>query len=159
MLPRVRPAALRLRRSVQRAADAHGTAVEDVGVNHGGADVAVAEELLDRADVVAGLEQVRGEAVAESVAGGSFCEARGLHRVAERALEDRLVEVVAAVLTGLRVAIGARRREDPLPGPLPGGVGELDPEGAREIDVARAVNHHAVLTPSVPSDRRGTSAA
>src|SRR5690606_38275876 len=52
--------------------------------------------------------------------------------------EDRLVEVVAALLTRLRVAIGARRREDPLPGPLPGGVGELDPEGAREIDVARS---------------------
>src|SRR5690606_42151161 len=98
-------------------------------------------------------------AVAEGVAGGWFCEARGVRRVAEGALEDRLVEVVAAVRSGRRVAIGARRGEDPLPGPLPGGVGELDPEGAREIDVARAVNHHAVLTPSVPSDRLGTSAA
>ena len=72
-VPRAPPAALRLRPSVERAAHAHGTTVEDVGVNHGGADVAVAEELLDRADVVAGLEQVRGEAVAEGVAGGSFC--------------------------------------------------------------------------------------
>ncbi len=32
---------------VQRAADAAGTVAEDVGVDHGGADVAVAVELLD----------------------------------------------------------------------------------------------------------------
>lgn len=35
-----------------------------VGVDHGRADIAVAEELLDRADVLAGFEQVGREAVA-----------------------------------------------------------------------------------------------
>lgn len=35
--------------------------VEDVGVDLRRADVPVAEELLDRADVPAGLEEVRGE--------------------------------------------------------------------------------------------------
>jgi len=43
--------------SVGRALDAVGAAVEDVGVSHGGAHVGVAEELLNRADVVAGLEE------------------------------------------------------------------------------------------------------
>ncbi len=46
---------------VQWAADAAGAVAEDVGVNHGRGDVAVTEELLDGADVVAALEQVRGK--------------------------------------------------------------------------------------------------
>jgi hypothetical protein len=41
--------------------------VQDVGVDHRGGDVLVAEELLDGADVVVVLEEVRGEAVAQSV--------------------------------------------------------------------------------------------
>ena len=42
--------------TVERAADAAATAVEDVGVDHGGLDVFVAEELLYGADIVAALE-------------------------------------------------------------------------------------------------------
>jgi len=38
---------------VEGAADGEGAAVEDVGVDHGGGDVAVAQELLDGANVVA----------------------------------------------------------------------------------------------------------
>lgn len=49
---------------VERASDASAAAVQDVGVDHRGRDVGVAEEFLDRPDVVAGLEQVCGEAMA-----------------------------------------------------------------------------------------------
>lgn len=44
--------------AVGGAADAGGAAVEDVRVDHGGADVAVAEQLLHGADVGAVLEEV-----------------------------------------------------------------------------------------------------
>lgn len=60
---------------VEGAADAAGAEAEDVGVDHGGGDVAVAEELLDGADVVAALEEVGGEGVAEGVAGDSLRDA------------------------------------------------------------------------------------
>ncbi|ERN41591.1 hypothetical protein KR51_00018100 [Rubidibacter lacunae KORDI 51-2] len=52
------------RLEVQRTAYAHSPSVEDVGVNHRGFDIFVTEEFLDRADVVAGLQQVGGKAVA-----------------------------------------------------------------------------------------------
>ncbi len=39
-----------------------------MGVNHGGFEVFVAEEFLDGADVVAVLEEVGGEGMAEYVA-------------------------------------------------------------------------------------------
>ena len=42
--------------AVGRALDGTAAAVEDVGVDHSGTDVAVAEQLLDGANVVAGFE-------------------------------------------------------------------------------------------------------
>lgn len=39
-----------------------------MGVDHGGFDVAVAEEFLDGADVVAVFDEVGGEGMAEGVA-------------------------------------------------------------------------------------------
>jgi hypothetical protein len=62
---------------VQRAPDAATAAVEDVGVDHRGRDVAVVQELLDGANVVAVLEEVRNEAVAQRVARGALGDARG----------------------------------------------------------------------------------
>jgi hypothetical protein len=65
-------AGLGFREDVEGALDAEGASVEDVGVDHGGGDVAVAEELLDGADVVAGFQQVGGEGMAEGVAADAF---------------------------------------------------------------------------------------
>jgi hypothetical protein len=48
-------------RCVERAADAAGAVAEDMGVDHGRGDVAVAEELLDGSDVVAAFEKMCGE--------------------------------------------------------------------------------------------------
>jgi hypothetical protein len=41
--------------------DAAGTAAQDISVDHCRRNIAVAEELLDGADVVAALQKVRGE--------------------------------------------------------------------------------------------------
>ena len=54
---------------VNRAAYTQAPAVRNVGVDHGRLDVLVPEELLHGADVVPGLEEVRGEGVAEAVTG------------------------------------------------------------------------------------------
>jgi len=45
-----------------------------VGVNHGGADVAVAQEFLDCADVIAVLQHVRREGMPKGVAAGVFVD-------------------------------------------------------------------------------------
>ncbi len=49
------------------------TALKDVGVNHGGFDIFIAEEFLDGANVVAILKQVGGEAVTKCMATDCFC--------------------------------------------------------------------------------------
>ena len=81
---------------IEWAADAGGAAVEDVGVDHGGGDVLVAEQLLDGADVVAVLEQVGGEAVAEGVGCDGLGEVGVEGGGADGPLDDGFVEMVAA---------------------------------------------------------------
>src|SRR5262249_24593310 len=63
------------REPVRRTLDAGRPAVQDVRVDHGRADVAVAEQLLDGADVVSGFEQVGRKRVAERVAAGVLRDA------------------------------------------------------------------------------------
>ena len=50
--------------AVERAGGAGRGRLQDMGVDHGRADVGVAEQLLHGADVGAGLEQVGGERMA-----------------------------------------------------------------------------------------------
>src|SRR5439155_16843890 len=86
---------------------------------------AVAEQFLDRADVVALLEQMGGEGVTESVAGRRLREAGGADRFLDGPLENGFVEMMTAPLASEAVHIEARGREDPLPAPVAAGVGIL----------------------------------
>jgi len=54
-------------RAIEGTLDAKGAAAEDMGVNHRGAYILVAEELLDGSDVGARLEQVGGERVPQGM--------------------------------------------------------------------------------------------
>ena len=68
---RPRPAVKQTRgprsRIVQGDVHRVGAVGHDMGVDHGRFEVLVAQQFLHRADVVAGLEQVRGEGMAEGV--------------------------------------------------------------------------------------------
>jgi hypothetical protein len=44
--------------TVQRATHGQATAIEDVGIDHGGGDIFVAQQVLDSADIVTGFKQV-----------------------------------------------------------------------------------------------------
>jgi hypothetical protein len=48
---------------IQRARYAYAWSIENVGVNHGGGDVGMAQQFLYGANVMAGFEQVGGETV------------------------------------------------------------------------------------------------
>jgi hypothetical protein len=74
------------RAPVQRTCHATPAAVEDMCVDHGGAHVALAEQLLKRPDVVAILEQVCRERVPKRVAAGGLRDAgaRGYLRSSAR---------------------------------------------------------------------------
>lgn len=140
--------------AVQRAFDCHSAALEDVGVDHGGFDVFVPEEFLDGADVVAVLEEVGGEGVAEGVGGDGFLDAGFLGGGADGFLEEAGVEVVAAdpssvlpkfnfriwggsCLAGVAGEGGGG--EEVLPDEFAGGVWVFAGEGVGKPDFAESV--------------------
>jgi hypothetical protein len=57
---------------VEGTLHASSASVEHVRVDHGGLDAGVAEQFLDGANVIARLQQMRGEGVAKRVTGGAF---------------------------------------------------------------------------------------
>jgi len=89
-----------------------------VGVNHGRFDILVAEKLLDRSDVIATLEQVNGEEMAEGVASGPLGQSRLQDRLPHGFLNERFIRVMAALLPGLGGCPPVLLREDPLPAPF-----------------------------------------
>jgi len=50
---------------VNRTATARRSTVEDMGIDHRCLDVAMAQEFLDRSNIVTAIEQVRGERMPE----------------------------------------------------------------------------------------------
>ena len=83
---------------VRRASDRARAPVQDVSVDHGRADVVVAQELLDRPDVVAIFQQMGGERVAKRVTVYPFGSTRAKGCRLHRALQNRLVKMMAAAL-------------------------------------------------------------
>ena len=73
------------------------------GVDHGGLEVRVPKELLHRADVIAVLEQVRGEAVTQRVTARGLGELRLAHCALHRALDDLFLQVMSHRKPGVRV--------------------------------------------------------
>ena len=90
-----------------------------MSVDHRRADIAVPQELLDRSNVGAVLEQMGGERVPQGVARGGFPEAGALDGGLEGLLEHGFVQVVATFAACHRIPIKPRRGKDPLPSPLP----------------------------------------
>ncbi len=85
---RPRPARSRQEHPVGGTSDSGWAPIEHVRVDHGGAHIPVAEELLDGPDVVIVFQQVGSEGVAEGMARGGLGEARRTDRVLYGALED-----------------------------------------------------------------------
>ena len=102
---------------VERTDDGAAAAVEDVGVDHGRADVAVAEKFLYGPNIVAGFEQVRRERVAQRMRHGGFGDACVADRLTHRALEGLVAQVMAALDATARIDGTIRRRKDILPRP------------------------------------------
>ena len=66
---------------IERALDGFCAALEDMGIDHSGFNVFVAEQFLHSSDIVAILEEVGGEGMPEGVGGDKFIylgEAGGL---------------------------------------------------------------------------------
>jgi hypothetical protein len=92
---------------VQRTLDSCGAGCADVRVDHRGAQVGVPQQLLDRADILAILQQVCGKAVPQRMAGGLFENPRAFDRRGDGLLDGRFVDMVSPYLAAFRRFVGA----------------------------------------------------
>jgi hypothetical protein len=122
-----------------------------MGIDLGGLEVTMAEEFLDSADVVAGFEEMGGEAVAKGVARSGLGEARPDDGFVDGSLEERLIDVVATLGLGRFVDPPAFLGEDPLPGPVGRGVGVLEGQGVRQGDPAPTIGEVLLVNGSDPN--------
>lgn len=87
------------------AADGFPAFVENMRVDHRGANVAVAQQLLDRADVVPVFQQMRGERMTQGVGRRVFGDARVPGGPRDGLLNDTFVQVMAMLDTGLTIGV------------------------------------------------------
>jgi hypothetical protein len=89
----------------------------DVCVDHGRVDAAVPQQLLDRPNVIAVLDEMRGERMSEGVAVDVAFHSSGARGLRHGPLNDSLVQVMATNEVGTRIGRQIFGREEPLPAP------------------------------------------
>jgi hypothetical protein len=109
-----------------------------MGVDHGGAHIRVAEQLLHRANVVARLQQMRGKGVAQRVRRGRFVNPGLGHGTLERALKSAVRQVVALDQAAARIGGQLCLREEPKPRPTRTGAGVFALQSAGHMNPGMA---------------------
>ena len=124
---------------VQWAHDSVAALLQDVGVNHGGADVRVSQQGLDGANVRTPLQEMCGEAVAKRMRTDPLADSRLTDGLGNGLVDGAGVEMVAANLAGARVGGPMTGGEDVLPSPILVGVRVLAGQGVGEIHLSIAL--------------------
>jgi len=109
---------------VQGAANYFWAAVEDVGVDHGGTDVFVPQQLLNGADIVSGFEEVGGKGMTKGVGRNIFADLCTFGGVADRFLDSAGSQMVTEQASSTGV-----------PDLFPGGKYELPSPFARRVRI------------------------
>ena len=104
-------------------------AVEHMGVDHGGTQIIMAQQLLDRADVLAPLQQVSCKGVSEGVATGLLGHPSLRQGSLHRLLNQARIQMVTALSAGFLVSPAVLLREDLLPGPIAVGLRVFSGQG------------------------------
>ena len=113
-------------------------AVQDMGVNHGGRDVFVAEQLLNRTDVVAVFKQMRGEAVSEGMAACRFSDSGCSDCQFDRVLKVLFGDVMPPQIARARIEGRLCGGKEILPDEVAGGIGIFSFQRKRQINFAAA---------------------
>lgn len=117
--------------SFGRATNSPRTSVQNMGVNHRLANVAMAQQFLHSACVLAVRKEVRGKRMPECVAGGLFGESGRSDGGRRCSLNQRFIDVMTTLFASLRIAPTTFLREHEMPTPLAVRVGIFAGQGMR----------------------------
>lgn len=117
---------------VQGASHGAAAVVQHVGVDHGRFDIRVAQELLHGSNIIAAIQQMRGERMPEGMTRGPLADARATHRLGVGAGDRRFVQVPADALARVGVDADCRGWKDELPAEFAAGRGRFPTECLRQ---------------------------
>ena len=115
------------------AANTTSAAVQNMGVDHRGANVLMPKQLLHGANVVAVSQQVCRKRMAKCVAGHSFGQPSFPHGGLDRLLNERFVNMMTPLLAGPLVHPPIVLGENELPAPLLVGVWILASQPCKRV--------------------------
>lgn len=110
-------------KQVHGAFYARWSAIQDVGIYHSGFQVGMAEQLLDRPDIVPVFQEVGRERMAETVAGGALFDARPGHGLRNSPLNNGRIDMVATLNPVNGISPATVLRKHPLPKPRTARIG------------------------------------
>ena len=87
---------MRALQAIKRTANAGRTHITDVRVDHGRADVMMAEQFLNGANIMASFEQVGGEAMPKRMTNSRFRQFGCFDGLIKRLLNGRLMNMVTS---------------------------------------------------------------
>src|SRR5205823_11777476 len=121
---------------VQGTRNALATLLKDVGVDQGGGNIVVPEQLLNGADVGAALKQVSGEGMPKGIGADVLCQTGTANRHLDGFVDNAGVNMMATGDTGTRVDGNVPGGEDILPAPFLGGIRILPSQRMGQVDLA-----------------------
>ena len=122
--------------TIGRTSHSQCTSIQDVRVDHRCADIGMAKELLDCANVVPVFEQMRGKRMPERMATDALRDSSLSRGHRHGTLHRRLVHVISRWRSPPGVAAHPTRRKHKLPGPVRRGVRILPIERVRQAPPA-----------------------
>ena len=133
--------------TIGRTSHSQCTSIEDVRIDHRCADIGMAKELLDCANVVPVFEQMRGKRMPERMATDALRDSSLSRSHCHGTLHRRLVQVISRWRSPPGVAAHPTRRKHKLPGPVRRGVRILPIERVRQHDGSDAVSQIPLVLP------------
>ena len=104
-----------------------------MGVDHGGGNIVVPEQLLNGADVGSALKQVGGEGMPEGMGADLLGQTGTANRPLDGLVDDAGVHVMATSAARTRVNGEIPGRKDLLPAPFLSGIGVFPSQSMREV--------------------------
>jgi len=134
-------------KAVQRTEHPMAAAIQHMGINHGGGDIGVTQELLDGADVVAAFQQMGGKAVTQGMTVDPLTD-RGRHgRLFDALLQAVFMDMVPPGLAAARIERQPAAGKNILPGPFLRGIGIFPGQGVGKKDLTRPLGQIILVQP------------
>lgn len=96
-----------------------GLALNSMGVNHRSPDIAVSQQLLNRTNIIIGLQQMAGKTLPEGVGGSPFSKLSLIDRPFYRFLDMGFMQMISPVFPCLFLFCQLFGGKKPLPDKLP----------------------------------------